>query len=63
MIDIEQFVEGYVDGLKDSGQWIEMTKQEKKESGKEAIDYAEKMKFHFDMLGKYCKTDIHDYLF
>jgi len=37
MIDLEQFVEGFVDGLKDSGQWLEMTKDQKLEAGKEAI--------------------------
>jgi hypothetical protein len=37
MIDLEQFVEGFVDGLKDSGQWLEMTKAQKLEAGKEAI--------------------------
>ena len=37
MIELEQFVEGFVDGLKDTGQWLEMTKDQKLEAGKEAI--------------------------
>lgn len=47
---LQEFVNGYIDGLKDSGEWLEMTKEQKLEAGKEAIAYGEKMEFHFDMI-------------
>lgn len=49
---LQEFVTGYIDGLKDSGEWIEMTKEQKLEAGKEAIDYGEKMEFYFNMIFK-----------
>lgn len=47
---LQEFVNGYIDGLKDSGEWLEMTKEQKLDAGKEAITYGEKMEFHFDMI-------------
>lgn len=53
---MQDFVTGYIDGLKDTGQWIDMTKEQKIEAGKEAIAYGEKMQFHFDMIFKMSKS-------
>ncbi len=50
MFDLEQFISGYIDSLKDSGQWLEMTKDQKLEAGKEALEYGQKMEFYFKMI-------------
>jgi hypothetical protein len=52
MFDLERFVSGYIDGLKDSGQWIDMTKDEKLEAGRLAISEGEKYKFMIDSFAK-----------
>lgn len=57
MFDLEQFISGYIDALKDSGQWLEMTKDQKLEAGKEALEYGQKMEFHFRMIHKILKND------
>jgi len=50
MIELEQFVEGFVDGLKDSRQWLEMTKEQKLEAGKEAIQSGSEFAAAFRMI-------------
>ncbi len=49
---LQEFIDGYIDALKDSGEWQELTKDEKKHHGQIAIEEAKKYDFHFNMLVK-----------
>lgn len=50
MDHLTDYIQGYVDGLKDAGEWHEMTKAQQKQAVLDALPYFDKIDYGFSYL-------------
>ena len=56
---LEDSMEGFIDGMKETGQWQEMTKKEKKDAAEQALIEADK---NHHLLGFLCQNLLNQIL-